>query len=303
MSARVEQPRVSVVIPTYNSCKCIEGTLLSVFRQTFQPFEIIVSDDGSDDDTVKIVERIFETNKEIKTTLVKNQHSGPGANRNRAIEGAQGEWIAFLDSDDEWYPNKLAVVVEYMMKDLQNDLWCHSEVMRKGKKEEALEYFKRFSNNIHPFLSLYRDNALSTSAVVVKKAMVEKAGKFDETLPSAQDYDLWLRIAQYANIGFIEETLGVYNIRSGSISSDPTKRLNCLVRIAKKNDSAVKAATKFWFFEQRNFLARCHMSCGLIFCSQKKIGKGIKYILRSMLYWPFRWDLEKAVIRKLKKKS
>ena len=100
---------ISVVIPVFNGEKYIEKTLLSVVRQTTLPLEIIVVDDGSQDNTCEVIESFIYAYPEITTTLVKGQHLGPGAARNTGIATARGSWIAFLDSDDLWFPKKLEV--------------------------------------------------------------------------------------------------------------------------------------------------------------------------------------------------
>jgi hypothetical protein len=107
-------PMISVVIPTYNSGEFILRTLSSVLAQTYRDFEIVVSDDGSTDGTLDAVRTFLGGFPGISWRLVENSHGGPGAARNAGILAASGEWVAFLDSDDVWFPEKLSCVVAFI---------------------------------------------------------------------------------------------------------------------------------------------------------------------------------------------
>ncbi len=281
-------PLVSVVIPAYNSGNFIQNSLASVIQQSYKNFEIIVSDDGSTDKTTAIVESVLLLNKGIKTKLLKNQHQGPGFARNQGILNSSGSWIAFLDSDDLWYKYKLSRVAEYIQRNPEIELWCHSELVKSKNSQVACEHYKRFDCRATPFLSMYRNNSLSTSAVTVKKDALFRAGLFDEELPNAQDYDLWIRLADTAKIGFIKDVLGVYVSRDDSITSYNKRRLRCLLRIAEKYRAALKQKTRFYFIEEAKFKGRAYIDAGLGLISKGRKAQGLILLCRGIIRWPFR---------------
>jgi glycosyltransferase involved in cell wall biosynthesis len=295
-----EMNTISIIIPTYNSAQYVSNALKSVFQQDNKSFEVIVTDDGSFDGTIKIVEDIFKENPQIKTTLIRNSHNGAGANRNRGIEKAEKEWIAFLDSDDYWYESKLRKVDEKICQYPDIDLWCHRQVADFGHKQKEIMPFKNFGHQQNTFLNLYRQNYLSTSAVVVRRSLLSKLNGFDDSLLSAQDYDLWIRLViQGCKIGLIQEILGVYSIQEGSISFFPKKMLADELEIGRRYTPYLKLATKWWIFERLRFWGRSYMSCGLILLGQKKYIESLKYILCGFVFWPFQSELFKSAFTKL----
>lgn len=211
---------ISVVIPAYNSGAYIEETLSSVLRQTISPLEVIVIDDGSTDETSNIVDNYAQANPELRLHLIHSKHLGPGGARNLGIERARGEWIAFLDSDDLWFPTKLEAVASCHQSNNACNFFCHNELHRRlDGTEVVLDYAADYSRNDSLTRQLFRRNCFSTSAVVCKRSILIAAGLFDSTLPNAQDYELWIRMSPTIRVQFIQETLGVYVDRAGNITS------------------------------------------------------------------------------------
>ncbi|MGR3219547.1 MAG: glycosyltransferase family 2 protein [Candidatus Anammoxibacter sp.] len=288
----MEPPLISVVIPSYNSANFIADTLETVFNQTYSNYEVIVSDDGSNDDTVEIVKKFFGKFPEKRTRLLSNEHKGPGANRNEGIKSAVGDWISFLDSDDRWFRDKLKRVASYIVEHDGVGLVCHSEIWKRGENQTELNYQKMFDENISPFLSLYRRNALSTSAVTVRRDLLMKTELFDPALPAAQDYDLWLRLSllEGMKIEFIECPLGLYITREGNISSKPEKRLRCLLQISDKTYNDLIRAARFPYIEKIRFEGRAYGAAGLEMVALGNVKKGLYLIIISIIKWPFRFD-------------
>ena len=212
----------TVIIPVYNSEKFIERTLNSLIIQTILPSEIIIIDDGSSDNTVDVINKYFYKKKQPLSTIVKlfyQDHKGPGAARNRGINEAKSNWICFLDSDDLWSKNKLKKLNKYINDNKNCNFFCNYEnVYNLNGTNYVLEYGKYF-NKLTFYNDLYYKNMFSTSAITAKRSIFINYGKFDESLMSAQDYDLWLRIAPYIKPFFIKEILGCYVIRKGNITS------------------------------------------------------------------------------------
>jgi len=296
----MQGPFISVVIPTYNSENFIIKTLETVFSQTYDNYEVIISDDGSTDNTVVVVKSFFSKYPSRNKTLLINKHEGPGAARNKGIENASGDWVSFLDSDDLWNHNKLESVVGYILKNDDIDLVCHSLVAIDGSKETLMDPSKYFNNKIDPFLSIYRENCLYTSALTIKKSILYQAGLFDNILPSAQDYDLWLRLGMINKIkmGFIEDPLTTYINREGNIGSNAETRLQCMLEISRKYYAELKKVSKVPKIEKIRFEGRIYSSVGLMFLRRKNISKGISYLCFGLLKWPFRYDwIRKLIIK------
>jgi len=215
---------IAVVCPTFNSQTFIEQTLKSIFSQTISVDEIIVSDDGSTDDTLTAVEKIFSKyGGSAKCRLLKNGHNGPGATRNKGILDAKSSWIAFIDSDDTWEENKVEEVLKVIDKNSGVNFICHNEYrIGINKKKSVIDCSSRYSPSKSITSQLYWSNLFSTSAVVCKRSLLIKRGIFDENLMSIQDYELWLRLSPYINVFFIEKTLGTYIERKGNITSNNT---------------------------------------------------------------------------------
>jgi len=298
----MQGPFISVVIPTYNSENFIAKTLETLYSQTYNNYEVIVSDDGSTDNTVGVVRSLFLQNSSRKKALLINKHEGPGAARNKGIEVASQDWVSFLDSDDLWNHDKLERVVGYILKNDGIDLVCHSLIAIEGSKETLMNPSKYFNNKIDPFLSIYRENCLYTSALTIKKSILYQAGLFDNKLPSAQDYDLWLRLGMINNIkmGFIEDSLATHIIREGNISSNAERRLQCMLEISRKYYAELKKVSKVPIMEKIRFDGRIYSSIGLKLLRRKDITKGICYLFVGLLKWPFRYDWFCRIVLKTK---
>lgn len=227
--------KISVVIPCYNCADYITETLQSVFEQTELPDEIVLVDDGSSDNTVSIILSIKDKHPEIEINLVQQINSGPGAARNKGIEKATGEWIAFLDSDDKWRKKKIESVRHAIRENGNVVLVSHDicEVYDTGEMKE-IPLHNYYHSNESAFVQLYHGCFLSTSSVCALRSVLLKVGGFDIALLSAQDYDLWLRVGQEGKFFFIPEIFEEYWVRRGSISGNIMLRYNCLMKICTK---------------------------------------------------------------------
>lgn len=194
-------PLVSVIIPTYNRGWIIKEAVDSVLSQNFVDFELIVVDDGSTDNTRDILDAY---KNDIKVFRYNNQ--GVSAARNRGIAQASGKFIAFLDSDDLWMPNKLSMQVDFFNTNKEalicqtEEIWIRNNVRVNPKKRH-----KKLSGMIfEPSLCLCM---VSPSAVMIKRELFEAVGLFDESLPACEDYDLWLRISSGYPVYLIDTLL------------------------------------------------------------------------------------------------
>ena len=201
MARSPDKPLVSVIIPTYNRDWILKEAIDSVLAQDFSDYELIVVDDGSDDRTPEILAAYGDP-----ITVIRQANSGVSAARNRGITAAAGRLIAFLDSDDLWLPQKLSTQVNFFAEN-PGAVICQTEEhwVRNGVRVNPKKRHLKFSGMIFE-----RSLALclvSPSAVMIKKALFEAVGVFDENLPVCEDYDLWLRISCRYPVDLIETPL------------------------------------------------------------------------------------------------
>ena len=190
---------VSVIIPTHDRAAILSRAIESVLAQTLPPREIIVVDDGSTDGTEALLRSAFP-----QVRCLRQENRGVSAARNAGIAAATGEWLAFLDSDDEWLPGKLAAQREALESNPDCRL-CHAEEIwiRNGKRVNAMRKHEKSGGNIYRrCLPLC---VISPSAVVIHRDLFRDYGGFDETLPACEDYDLWLRICAREPVAFVEQ--------------------------------------------------------------------------------------------------
>jgi len=212
--------KISVVCPTYNSENFIINTLKTVLYQTVPPFELIVSDDGSTDNTVSKVETFFKSCTGFHTHLIKNFHKGPGATRNAGILRAKGDWVAFLDSDDLWAAHKISEVCEAIRNHREANFIFHNEYYKKldGTKTILHDFSTIYRRDEPLILQLWRSCMIHTSTVTCKKNLLINCGLFNEKLMSAQDWELWIRMSPYIRFYHIGKILGTYIDRPSSIT-------------------------------------------------------------------------------------
>ncbi len=192
---------VSVIIPTFNRAAMLVEAIASVLAQSERNFELLIIDDGSTDDTRTQCENFGHALRYFY-----QDHRGVSAARNFGLQCAQGNLIAFLDSDDLWQKHKLRRQVEWMNAH-PGILLCHTNEIwiRRGQRVNQKKIHQKAGGWIYP-LCLPRC-MISPSSVLVRRELFEHVGVFDEALPICEDYDLWLRIASRFEVGFIDEPL------------------------------------------------------------------------------------------------
>lgn len=191
-------PQVSVVIPTYNRAAILGRTIRSALSQTFSDLECIVVDDGSTDQTVAVVEEVRDPRLRLIRLPV---NKGVGHARNVGIQAARGGLIAFLDSDDEWLPHKLERQVTRMQETADSGTtvvyclcWQHDSTTDRMTPHRTLIHEREIFEEL-----LTGWNPPTASLFLVKRASLQAIGGFDERLSYAEDYDLWLRLAEAHN--------------------------------------------------------------------------------------------------------
>ena len=236
-------PTFSVVIPTYNQADYLRVSLRSVLDQTYQDYEVIVVNNYSTDHTLDVIRDAGDPR--VQAINFAN-HGVIGASRNVGIGASRGNYVAFLDSDDTWYPKKLEKVAKAIHWDAEVGLVCHNQtIVRDGREVSRSRYGlpDGYTGTLHDYLLLV-GNMLSTSASVVARRHLEEVGCFSEdpALITVEDYDLWLKLSTVCRFHFIPEVLGTHNFHPSSASANVDKHLHAELAVLDMHCGRVDAS-------------------------------------------------------------
>lgn len=193
---------VSVIIPTFNRWPTVCRAIDSVLSQSHAPDEIIVVDDGSSDHTASKL----KTQYEDQVTVLEQNNRGVSAARNAGIAHSSTDWISLLDSDDEWFAEKLAMQIA-LVREKHDCVLCHTDEIwiRNGiRVNPMLKHQKHGGDVFEKSLSMC---VISPSSALLKKSLINQLGGFDESLPACEDYDLWLRLCANHEVHYIRQPL------------------------------------------------------------------------------------------------
>ncbi|MBL8013008.1 MAG: glycosyltransferase [Candidatus Omnitrophica bacterium] len=269
--------KVSVIIPTYNRGSLIARALNSVLSQSFKDFEIIVIDDGSKDNTQTVLNAF-----DGKIRYVYQANGGIARARNRGIELAKGAYIAFLDSDDYWAPEKLAVQVKILDANPKVGIvYGRMPIVNEAGDVLGMKPNGISGKNFHELLRVWGD--LPTSSVMTRKECFVKAGVFDPELPPMEDIDMWIRIAHTYDLYEVEgKTLAYYWRHDHQITQDQIKVHRGLVRIHEKILRTFKEAPKTLITKKlvsnQYLLSRLYYNKGMYRDALYYLTQGIKHI-------------------------
>lgn len=285
-------PLVSIVIPTYNHASFLKAAIDSICAQSYPHWQAIIVNNFSTDDTIDIVAGFNDD----RIRLTNFQNNGViAASRNHGIHHAAGELIAFLDSDDLWYPRKLAACVLALQHD--NDLVCHGELwVGESTHTREILYGPRSRATYNKLL--YRGNCISTSATVVRRSILVALNGFSERTDfvTAEDYDLWLRIARTTQrIEFIPEVLGEFRRHGGNASNAVLRNMSAELSViadhfSRQNQSILNR------LKQRQRRGRAYYGAGRGLDASGDNGQAIRQFIRSFAMTPFNVRLYPAII-------
>ncbi|NDV91402.1 glycosyltransferase [Alteromonas sp. 345S023] len=280
---------VSVIIPCFNSQATIGDAIQSVINQTFPVHEIIVVDDGSTDNSANFVSERFPM-----VTLIKQANMGVSKARNVGIQRATGMWVAFLDADDVWLPEKLS----HQFEKLEGCKWSHTNSFYFGynqsgdTKRSDLSSLK--GGNV--FDALLTENFLGTSTILVQRDVLLKSGGFDESMRALEDWKLWLDIAADFPISYISAPLVKYRVTPGSASRNarevyPYHRQLISYAITKIKGGYLRQSTL-----KRKALSKSNLICSYIAEDGEDYNYAITCALRSLYLQPLKISLYKRLI-------
>ncbi|MEG3924720.1 MULTISPECIES: glycosyltransferase family 2 protein [unclassified Microcoleus] len=273
-------PLVSVIIPAYNAEPFIEETLKSVLAQTYPAIEVLVVDDGSQDRTPEIVEKISQ--KDARVQLLKQQNAGVAAARNLGIQQSRGEYIAPIDADDIWYPENIEKQVECMLEGGEEVGVVYSWTVDLDEKGLLTGGFRSFRIEGDVYATLICHNFIgNASASMIRRSCLEKVGVYDKTLKErnaqgCEDWDLYLRIAELYQFRAVSEFSIGYRRMYNTMSTNYTTMAN--------SQSLMLQAAKQRHPEIPDFLHRLSTSNFLLYLANQSSRNGRD---RTALFWLF----------------
>lgn len=231
-------PVVSVVIPTYNRAHMIVRAINSVLNQTYKDLEIIVVDDASQDNT-EVVVKSFDDERIQYFRHDKNR--GGSAARNTGIKASRGAYIALLDSDDEWFPEKLEKQVNKF-----NDtavevgaVYCGFQSIIETTGQRIEEHMPTLRGDIA--VDLFKGCPFNTSQLLIRKECFQKTGMFDEAFPACQDWDMWIRFSQYFEFDFVPSVLVKRYYHGEQITSSLPRKIQARRKLIEKHHNLLAA--------------------------------------------------------------
>jgi glycosyltransferase involved in cell wall biosynthesis len=221
-------PLVSVVIASYNCGRFLAGAIESVLAQTFTDHEITIVDDGSTDDTERVIQPY---RLDARFRYLRTDHFGQPAAKNVGIRRARGRYVAFLDADDLWLPTKLEKQVELFERSRTElgVVYCRRRWIDEGGRE--LDREERQPQRGDVLARLFHRPFICFSSSMIRRTVLDDVGLFDESIPMAIDYDLWLRIGLKYHFDYVDERLVMYRTGHGNLSSRLPERVVCVRKI------------------------------------------------------------------------
>jgi len=286
MKSESTRPLVSVIIPTYNSEKFIPCSVASAINQTYPNIEILIIDDGSTDNTKKVVQQL--SNPTVR--YIKQTNGGPSAARNNGMRQSNGQYIAFLDVDDAWEPSKVAEQVTFFENGNNLSIvatgYTRCDADLRPIESISLDTSLK-GKGIISFRLLLEKNRMPTPSIMIKKEILDQSGVFDENIDFGEDWDLWVRIAQHGEIGYIQTPLCKIRVHNTGLTGKLSdKNMSDWLEVIERNrqrtnnwyDKTITYRKSLsWYFYNYSYLER---ERGEEVESKKKA-------IKSLIIWPF----------------
>jgi teichuronic acid biosynthesis glycosyltransferase TuaG len=233
MDGNTDMPFFSVIIPCYNCRDMLAKAIASVQAQTFTDFEVLIVDNSSTDGTSELLDSIED--ERFSWTTVQN-HGVIALSRNEGMKRAKGDYLAFLDADDRWEPEKLEVVYRNICENRNAIVLCHDEwIVSNGRRRKVNRYRPKLKNTYHSLL--VHGNCLSTSAVTVQRQVALAIGGFSEhkAYITVEDYDFWIRLSKEGDFVFIDEPLGEAHVHDQNTSGNFEKHADAYLKLCREH--------------------------------------------------------------------
>ena len=273
----VKNPTVSVIIPTYNRANLMKEAIKSVLKQTYQDFEIIVIDDGS---TANIEETVKGFNNFKIRYICHTNNQGVSAARNTGIRVSRGKYIALLDSDDEWLPEKLDKQIKILQDGSPKLGVVYSDLLYIDENGKSMNKLRNRKKEGYIYEDLLGENYVGPpSTLLVRKECFHKVGLFDDLVDTMEDWDMSIRIAKYYIFSHIKIPLVKYRLHSNQFSK------NLRVKNIAANRILVKYANELEI--RRVAHSKHYFHIGNRFCHMEKTKEGQRYLLKAISLYPF----------------
>lgn len=272
-----EKPTVSVILPTYNRAHLIGRSIQSVLDQTYKDFEIVVVDDGSSDNTKEVIDSFSD----MRIKYVRQQENrGASAVRNIGIKLAKGDYIAFQDSDDEWFSNKLEKQMEAFENVSSEVGVIYTDMLRINNKGEIKYWYSpivTYDNLINPRTLDYQVAGIGIQSTLIKKECFNRVGYFDEKFPRFIDLELFIRLSKYYHFYHIKQPLVKYWTVDGISSNNKTLPIARKLLLEKYCDEINK---------NRKYLANQYIIISRALRRTGRFTEGMNYIVKAFKVAP-----------------
>ncbi len=272
-------PFFSVIIPAYNCAGFLREALQSLRQQTCKDFEVLIADSHSTDGTASVAKEF----PDLACTVFSIDIIGNiAASRNLAAAHAKAPWLAFLDADDFWLPEKLAMVKEAIAARPEAVLFCHAEHIFQDGQVFATQHYGPRGPELLPGL-LFGGNAFSTAATVLRRDIFVRVGGFDEnpSMVTAEDYDLWIRACPLGESVFLQDVLGCYRLHGGNSSARLKRHFDATEAVLRKHLLPYRPRHP-WAVYRRMF--RFTGRCALDMARNRHWFQAFQYAVRALGY-------------------
>lgn len=279
--------RVSVIIPTRNRAGMLQAAVASVLNQSFGDFELIIVDDGSEDNTRDVLCRFHDPRIRY---IRHSENHGEAASRNTGVSHSEGAYVAFLDDDDQWLPEKLRLQLDLMEKSppTTGAVYSGFQVIDMARGVTLGEWIPKKRGDIYKDLAF--DNFVGTpSTVLLRRECFCRAGLFDEGIAYSLDYDMWIRVAREFHFDYIVKPLVKYHFHVDQISN------NLEIKIRGK-EALLKKYEEF-FLSSREAFSKHLLDLGLLYRDRQEIDKANAAFLEAIRIYPLRGSHYTALVK------
>lgn len=279
--------RISVVIPTYNRAHILKHVVSSVINQSIKPHEIIIVDDGSTDQTKEVFNEQIQDYLQDVIRYIYQENQGGNVARNRGIQEANGEYVAFLDSDDTWDKEKLEKqLTVFGSNEKLGAVYCGLRHVDLDKGTLIYEPKRSYPSGDLSTTLLIRDVTGPTSCYMVKRSVFEEVGGFDVNLKARQDWEMWIRIAQKYEIDVVPEALVNYGEHTGTrTASNPQKEIDAYRYIREKYKVQIQSMP---LTKRLQALSAYNRRMGKVYRNYKSNSSvAALWFMKALIVWPF----------------
>ena len=264
-------PKISVIIPTYNHAQYLPDSIQSALSQTLKPLEVLVVDDGSTDNTAEVVAR-------YPVTHLRPPHGGLSATRNVGMRESKGDWVALLDADDIWLPEKL----ELQAKAIQNQAFCYcaTKMFYRDGHEES----RTFYPDTEVKTVLRHHNCIDPSAVLVRKDVLLRIGGFNEHMPAGEDWEAWLKLGRVCEFVGIPQELLLYRVTGSSMGTDPEIVMRSMEAIVDAGTADLPPLRRY--IEARRMRSVRTALAAVKYRDRGDYANTLHYALKAFAHWP-----------------